>query len=418
METLLAKLAPPQAAMLRAISDHTRVTGAAVYLVGGAVRDWILGAPSIDDLDFSVDGDSVGFVRDLQREHGGELLVHEKFRTARWVCQGASVDVAMSRAEFYARPGALPTVSPAPIEVDLRRRDFAANAIACRLSDGVVVDPFQGRRDLEHRLLRGLHEHSFVDDPTRMLRGARYAARLGFAFDEGTLEAIQRGVPHLRALSGERIKYDFELIFRDREPAAALRMLREFGVFGALGVPMPDPDKLDERFARIWSVFTKGEYVLDALDLAPDRLLNAAGWGALIYAQGQLAVRRWLELAPFEHDVREALIAAGALSTMSAQMFHAPTSRQSALLHDFSGLTLLFGHLFDGSVLKRRAIHCEWKDWRWVRPTINGEDLRARGVPPGPEYRRIFDALRDAWLDGRVLSLADEQRLLDEILAR
>jgi hypothetical protein len=128
MDSLFSKLADAQAQMLRAIVEHARAGGGSAYLVGGAVRDWLLDAKSIDDLDFSVDGDSIAFARAVQRVHGGELLVHEKFRTARWIWQGASVDIAMSRAEEYPRPAALPVVRPAPIEVDLRRRDFAVNA--------------------------------------------------------------------------------------------------------------------------------------------------------------------------------------------------------------------------------------------------------------------------------------------------
>jgi tRNA nucleotidyltransferase (CCA-adding enzyme) len=414
MDSLFAKLVPAQVQMLSMIAAHARDGGDAAYLVGGAVRDWLLGALTIDDLDFSVDGDSVEFARSLQRMHGGELLVHEKFRTARWIWQGASVDIAMSRAEEYPRPAALPIVRPAPIEVDLRRRDFAVNAIALRLTDERLIDPFDGRRDLEQRLLRSLHEHSFVDDPTRLLRGARYAARLGFAFDEPTLAAIRRGVPHLRALSGERIKYDFELIFQDRAPAAALLQLRELGAFGALGVPTPE--RLDKLFDRAREALLAGAFDVGALDLSPARVLCAVGWGALTYAQGQLAVTRWLELVAYEHDLREALVGIGALSTLNRALFEAQPSRLSAMLREFGGLALLIGWLFDGSAAKQAAMLREWNEWRYVRPSIGGDDLRARGVPPGPQYKRILDALRDARLDGTALDEGDELRLLEQLL--
>jgi tRNA nucleotidyltransferase (CCA-adding enzyme) len=420
MESLLVHLDSAQADMLRAIAAQSREGGVQAYLVGGAVRDWLLGASRIDDLDFSIDGDSVEFARALRAAHGGELAVHEKFRTARWIRHGASVDIAMSRAEEYARPAALPSVRPAPIEVDLGRRDFAVNAIALRLSDAQIVDPFDGCGDLDRRLLRGLHEHSFVDDPTRMLRGARYAARLGFAFTDPTLAAIRRGVPHLRALSGERIKYDIELIFQDRRPAEALTMLRDLGAFAALGAPTPDSEKLARRFTRIVDALTND--ASDAFDVASlaaseERLLNVAGWGALTYAIGQLAAARWLEVVAFEHEVREALVSLGALSTLSAPLFAAPPSRCSAMLREFSGPALFIGWLFDAAPGKRDAMRSEWNAWRRVRPFLGGEDLRARGVPPGPRYKRILDALRDRRLDGVISSRADEERELSRILA-
>lgn len=416
MDSLFSKLADAQVQMLRAIVEHARAGGGSAYLVGGAVRDWLLDAKSIDDLDFSVDGDSIAFARAVQRVHGGELLVHEKFRTARWIWQGASVDIAMSRAEEYPRPAALPVVRPAPIEVDLRRRDFAVNAIALRLVDERIIDPFDGRSDLALRRLRGLHEHSFVDDPTRMLRGVRYAARLGFVFDDPTLAAIRRGVPHLRALSGERIKYDFELIFQDRAPAAALLQLRDLGAFGALGVPTPDASKIAARFERAQHALTEEQFDVASLGLAPARLLSLIGWGALTYAQGQLAAARWLELIAFEHDVRDALVDIGALSTLNAVLFEGSPSRCSALLRELGGPSLLLGWLFDASTTKRAALLREWNEWRRVRPFIGGAELRARGVPAGPQYKRILDSLRDARLDGLVRDAADELRMLDGIL--
>lgn len=420
MQSLLARLEPEQAEILRAIAAQSRVSGVPAYLVGGAVRDWLLASASIDDLDFSVDGDSVAFARALCAAHGGELAVHEKFRTARWIRHGASVDIAMSRAEEYSRPAALPNVRPAPIEVDLRRRDFSVNAMALRLTDEQIVDPFDGRGDLERRLLRGLHEHSFIDDPTRMLRGARYAARLGFAFDDATAAAMRRGVPHLRALSGERIKYDLELIFQDRDPAAALTTLRELGAFAALGAPTPDPDKILRRFTRVAEALGPDAadlFDVDSLGLSEARLLTLAGWGALTYAMGQLAAVRWLETVPFEHDVREALVSLGALSTLSAASFEAPHSRCSALLREFGGPALFVGWLFDGVERKRTAMRREWNEWRRVRPFIGGDDLRARGVPPGPRYKVLLDALRDLHLDGVNVSRADEERELARLLA-
>jgi tRNA nucleotidyltransferase (CCA-adding enzyme) len=129
-------------------------------------------------------------------------------------------------------------------------------------------------------------------------------------------------------------------------------------------------------------------------------------------------VSHWVDLIPFIAEVRDALVSLGALSTLSSQMFRGgKTSVNSALLKDFSGLALLIGHLFDPDALKRKAAICEWRDWRWVRPVTNGDDLRKLGVPPGPIYAKLLGRLRAAWLDSEVKSLAEEQALLSALIA-
>jgi hypothetical protein len=135
-----------------------------------------------------------------------------------------------------------------------------------------------------------------------------------------------------------------------------------------------------------------------------------------MYNQGQLPVSRWLQMVPFEHQLRDALVSLGALSTMSSQVFQTRTSQQAAMLGEFNGLALLLGYLFDPSALKRRAMQCQWKDWRWVRPAISGDDLKEMGVPPGPRYKLLLDSLRNAWLDREVESLEQERALLERLL--
>ncbi len=413
---LRARLAAAQAAVYDAIAAQPMQSGMQVYLVGGAVRDWLLGSPSIDDLDFAVDGDAIALGRALCATHGGELTEHAMFNTTRWLWRGESVDLAMTRSERYERPAALPAVTAAPIEVDLYRRDFTVNAIALRLSDSLLLDPFDGAADIGRHVLRGLHESSFVDDPTRLLRGARYASRLGFAVDAQTQPWIDAGVRHLRELSGERIKYDFELIFQDRRPADALAMLREWKVFAALGIPAPEAQQLQSRFEQVRAAFDEAAFPTGRLERDVGQLLAAAGWGALTYNQGQLPARRWMDRIAFEADLRDALVESGPLSTAASAMFSGPPSLQSALLQSFGGLALWLGSLFDTSPAKRAAMRNECREWRWVRPHTTGEDLKALGLPPGPRYKTLLDQLRAARLDGEVSTAEQEHALLLRLL--
>lgn len=416
MIDLTSLLKPQQRFVFDAIRDAAREAGMPAYLVGGAVRDWLLQLPEIDDLDFVVEGSAIALAESLRQRHGGEVQTYPKFGTATWRVNDVVVDLAMARRESYPRPAALPVVEPSDLPTDLLRRDFTVNAIAMRLDDFALIDPLGGRDDLQRGVMRVIHARSFIDDPTRMLRGARYAARFKFELDAETRMALEAGLPYVRALSGERVKYDLELNFEDREPEGALILLREWGVFEAAGIPVPPADQLAHRFRQAREVLWSGEWPIGTLHMSASELLHAIGWGALTYNIGQLGIARWVDWIPFEHHVRDALIDLGPLSSLSAASFRARRSRLSELLHNFSGLSLFLAYLFETNKLKRDALLCEWKDWRWVKPVTTGDDLRALGLPPGPAYGRILGRLRKAWLDDEVKSYADEQRLLQQLI--
>lgn len=416
MSDLTSLLKPEQRTVFEAIRTVAAEANVPAYLVGGAVRDWLLQLPEIDDLDFVVEGNAIALAEQLRGRYAGEVQPYPKFGTATWHLNGVAVDLAMARRETYARPAALPDVSPSDLATDLRRRDFTINAMAMRLDDLALIDPLDGQKDLQCGVMRVIHPRSFVDDPTRMLRGARYAARFKFELEPATRLALADGLPHVRALSGERVKYDLELIFTDRQPEHALALLRAWGVFAAISIPVPEDDQLAHRFQRAREAIVAQEWPLESLGMSPVELMQAIGWGALTYNVGQLGIGRWVEWIPFEHHVRDALIDLGPLSSLTASAFYARRSRLSELLHRFSGLTLFLAYLFETSKVKREVLLCEWKDWRWVKPVTTGDDLKAMGVPPGPAYGRILQRLRAAWLDDEVQSYAEEQRLLERLI--
>ena len=427
MPALLDLLSPDQRRVYEIVRDASRQAAVPAYLVGGAVRDWLLNCKTIGDLDFVIEGDAIAFAQRLQMQFGGRVQPHEKFRTATWyldwvkesdeAAPGISFDFATARREIYRRPAMLPEVSPADILTDLQRRDFTINTLTLRLSDGQLIDPYNGRIDLQRGLLRILHPQSFVDDPTRLFRAARYGARFNFTPDADTLAAMAPALQYVRNLSGERIKYDLELIFDEAEPERGLTQLQTWNVFRALNIPLPTGERIGLRFARIRHALLHQEWPLETLALPLLDILHALGWGAITYNTGQLSVSRWVDLIPFRADVRDALVSLGPLSTLSAQMLRAGwSSHNSELLKDFSGLALLMGYLFDPDALKRECALREWQDWRWVRPLTTGDDLRKMGVAPGPIYAKLIRRLRAAWLDGEVKSLADEQKLLKLLL--
>jgi tRNA nucleotidyltransferase (CCA-adding enzyme) len=209
-------------------------SGAELYLVGGAVRDLLRGDADITDIDLAVDGDAAPIARRLARRLGSpaRVTVHHAFGTSTVRWEGMRVDVARTRSERYARPGSLPAVEPAGIEADLLRRDFTVNAIALRLGNGdTLLDPAGGRADLERRVIRVLHAESFRDDPTRVFRAVRYAARLGFELDPETDElarvAVREGL--VGHLSGSRVRAELVALLGEAAAAGAV------GRLGALG---------------------------------------------------------------------------------------------------------------------------------------------------------------------------------------
>ncbi|HEX5617527.1 MAG TPA: hypothetical protein VFX51_03860 [Solirubrobacteraceae bacterium] len=229
----------------------------AVYVVGGAVRDALLGRTP-HELDFVVEGDAVAVARRAAERLGGRVTVHDRFGTATVEAPGATFDLAGARRERYGRPGALPDVElGATLREDLERRDFTVNAIAVHLVDGELMFFPGAEADLDARVLRVLHDRSFLDDPTRLLRLARYSARLGFEPEPETdrlaAEAIAGGA--LETVTGSRLGAELRLLLREPQPAALLALERH-GLGRAL---------LGDDFA------VDGEVVHRALALAPPR---------------------------------------------------------------------------------------------------------------------------------------------------
>lgn len=197
----------------RIIQKLAEERGVSLYVVGGYVRDMLLGLPAHDkDIDFVVEGDAIDFARACVQKTGGELKEFAPFRTAKIINSSLfpdlnEIDFASSREEVYPTPGALPVVRLASLERDLSRRDFTVNAMALPVPafldslaahtidwNDAVVDPFHGRADLHARLIRVLHEKSFLDDPTRLYRAIRYKVRLGGSFEQRTQEFFEQAV--------------------------------------------------------------------------------------------------------------------------------------------------------------------------------------------------------------------------------
>jgi tRNA nucleotidyltransferase (CCA-adding enzyme) len=375
-------------------------------LVGGATRDLLLGRTP-RELDLVVDGEAALFAAELASRIGQDstaITAHDRFGTAVLEWPGGRVDVAERRAETYPLPGALPEVRPGSVDEDLRRRDFTVNAIAIALGGGErgqLHAPQNALSDLAGGRLRVLHERSFIDDPTRLLRLARYSARLGFQAETHTAalaaEALAAGA--LATVSGSRVGAELRLAVTEPDPVAALTALDEMGVLAALDPRLSFDAELARRTLTMLPEDGRPEVALLAVALLPlsldARRASAEDISALLdrfefTAAGRDALLRTAVLAP---PLVEHLRAADRPSSL----------REAAVASTVEGVALA------GALASERppygaaeAAH-EWlRHWRHVRLKITGDDLLAAGIPAGPEIgRRLATALRRR-LDGEL----------------
>ena len=386
------------------------------YLVGGLVRDlWRGATPARRDLDIVVEGDGLMLARELARVLGGSVVEHRRFLTASVdTPRFGRIDVATSRAERYEAPGTLPRVLPAGIADDLRRRDFTVNAMAIELAsrDFGLIDPLGGRLDLARRRLRVLHPLSYIEDPTRIFRAARYATRLGLSPDGATVRAqalALRLVPYA-ALSGQRIAAELERIADEPESGAILLRLGRTGAFRLLEPGYRStaasrrrlgalPDALAWARERGLDVDAVG---LAALALADSRPAAGALFARLGFAGGPLAV---LERAHADAPALAARLAAAGVP-----------SERARVLRDSAPLELAWLWLTGDREIRDAVDWFAGLDPRVV--SLSGDDVVALGVPRGPAVARVLAEMRDARLDGRLVSRAMEEAHVRQWIAK
>ena len=407
IDKLTAALPPATRQALDALTRAARDRSLALYAVGGCVRDLLLERPTLD-LDLTLEGDAPALARTVAAGLPDvRCTVHPAFRTATLKGHAVRIDVASARAESYERPGALPTVRPGTLLEDLARRDFTVNAIALALSSdrpGDLIDPFHAAADLETGLLRVLHEASFRDDATRILRGARYEARLGFRFEPQTLRWLRRDVRYLDTISGRRLRDELLRALHEPEPERVLLRLQELGALAAIHPTLAFDERRAAAFARLRELRhdppTVARLALLAWDLTPSE--------AAAFAARLSLTRRETEAVRATPDAKSLL------HTLSADV---PPSRVVELLSPLPAAAVWALAAADHGPAGERAEHY-LRRWRHARPLLDGHALQALGVPPGPRLGEVLRRLKAAKLDGEVRTRRDEERLARQLLSR
>ena len=358
--------------------------GEGVYLVGGTVRDILLGRTSFD-VDIAVEGDALAFARSL----GGEVTAHGRFGTAvvRFP-DGRHVDVVTARRESYPAPAALPDVEAGTIEDDLARRDFTVNAMAVSLGGdfGRLVDPHGGRRDVDARVIRVLHPRSFVDDPTRIFRAVRYESRLGFRMDPETERLAREGVAGTALLTPARMREEVVALVSEDEVERALDRLAELAA-----APQLEPG-LVHRLDTLCAELDPGA-PLWRLRLAALAAAHPGFVQRLSLRRGDArAVEDAVALAPRLAEATDPVEIADLAGRAPEAALLALAHRESPALRDW------FARLRD------------------VRLEVNGSDLAELGVPESPRVGEILEELRRrklrGELDGREAELEAARALI------
>ena len=395
---------------------RTAADGAAAYAVGGPVRDLLRGDPS-RDADIAIEGDAVAVARRLADVlGGGRVVVHRAFGTAVVRAPGGvRVDLAATRSERYPHPAALPVVSPAGIDADLARRDFTVNALAAGLSGpraGELLDPFDGRADLAAATIRILHPGSFRDDPTRIFRAARYAARLGFALDAETErlagEAVAAGL--VGELSGARVRADLLTLLGESAAtvAAALRIADGLGLLAAVG-PGLGAERLD---------------VLERLDAVHDRFAARIPiWrprlALIARASGDVGVRALVERLRLRRtDAHAVRVAAAAPEELGAKLAAAVAPADVAeLLDRLPADAPVLIAATGGPGAEAAELYLE--RLRGIRLEIDGTVLRDElGLPASPRVGEVLAELLRRKRNGQLADRGSELEAARELVGR
>ncbi len=426
-------------ALLQLLADEAKEMGLPIYVVGGFVRDLILHQPCLD-FDVVVEGDAIAFGRHLAKKYGGNVVKHETFGTAKWTIANektkilavlggrtratpddlpGSIDLISARNEYYTQPAALPTVQPADIKLDLRRRDFTINTLAVRL-DGEHFGEFQdywgGYEDLNDGLIRVLHTLSFVDDATRILRAVRFAARFGFEIEARTLELLKEGRKHLREITPARLRNELDLIFTETSPLDILTRLHQLGVLEAIHPGLGLSPEAETALA-----------VLNHGDPSPE-------WQVKVPASNHLSLRQALGYIFWLGNIRQsnlfafhailnlptwletAIQAYRDLIQQSEDLLKDKPSRVTSNLDTLPELAVYAAYLSSQQPAFRDLLKRYTTEFRRVKPHIGGKALIAAGLAPSVDFSTILKKLRDARLDGEIQTDAEEEAYFQALL--
>jgi tRNA nucleotidyltransferase (CCA-adding enzyme) len=465
---LEAALPPIRMALLKAVAQEAYNQHTALYIVGGLVRDLLLDRPS-QDLDLVVEGDAIALADALSEQYGGRITMHTRFGTAKWhlgeihsqlalslekwarpftASGGArrtrwpqrqegtrktsvqqytqitpgendlpeTLDLVSARTEFYNYPTALPVVERSSIKLDLHRRDFTINTLALRLDGhhyGELYDYWGGVSDIKHKLVRVLHSLSFVDDPTRMLRAVRFEQRFQFQIEARTLELLKEAQSMLERISGDRIRHEFDHIFEDESAGKIMERLHQLELLEAIHPALSWDSWLGEKLKSLPANSPAADWEIQISGSLLKQRLSYCLWLLRLDVKTARQISKRLKLSA---NLSTAVIDACEVRQGLPELAAGTASQLVKYLDGLSALARFAVYLACDDPISKEQLHAYAFRWRKITPTIDGDSLKERGIPPGPIYRTILERLRAAWLDGEVNNVDEENQLLELLL--
>ncbi len=400
---------------LRLAGEVADSMGFVAYLVGGSVRDLLMGQENLD-IDIVVEGDGIFFAKELSNRLGAKVRTHERFGTAQLFTRDLKIDIATARTEYYESPAALPTVETSSIKKDLYRRDFTINTLAIKLNPkdfGLLIDFFGGQRDIREKTIRVLHNLSFIEDPTRAFRAIRFSERFGFKLSRHTETLIRSALRMnlFERLSGSRLYEELLLTFHETEPVRTIKRLSEYGLLKVIHPDIKFDKKMESTLQGIHD--TLSWFDLLFLKDRPDRgiIYLMALLSELNEEKKEEALLRLL--APSE--LKERIISG--LSKAKETLRSLPLKEPVKIYNHLSNLnieTLLFTMAIASDEEKKKEISYYLLNLRQVRPQTTGKDLIRLGIKPGPVYSEILRVVLEEKLMGRLKTKEEEIEFIRE----
>jgi tRNA nucleotidyltransferase (CCA-adding enzyme) len=388
------------------------------YAVGGFVRDLLLHNANFD-IDLVVEGDGIKFARKFASHYGGTVTYHKKFGTAVINLPGKiKVDVASARLEYYERPAALPQVEMSSIKLDLYRRDFTINTLAVKLnprSFGEMIDFFGAKKDIKDKTIRVLHNLSFVEDPTRVLRALRFEQRFGFQLSKLTANLIQNAVKmnFFDNLSGRRLSNELILVLQEENVPPLIKRMDDFDLLKLIHPKLVFTEHMKELLERIHNVLSW--FKLLFLDKQYDQ------W--IVYFAGIMDGLKKEEIKTVAEKLslnrEEALKIYTVKEKMPGILFNlsSPAIKNSTAYHLLTSLPIeaqLYLMAKTTSEHVRKAVSHYFTHSTQVKVELSGDDLISLGLTPGKIFKKIFHEVLNAKLDGVLKNREDELRFIKE----
>jgi len=406
------------------IHEASRIASAndmTIYLVGGFVRDLMLGVKNLD-LDIVVEGNGIKFAEDFASFLKAKLIRHRRFGTATIILKPQlKIDIASARKEFYPQPAHLPVVTSGTLKGDLFRRDFTINAMAISIVGrdfGKLIDFFGGEVDLENKKIRILHNLSFIDDPTRILRAIRFEKRYNFKIEPETLKKLKEAVKlgMLDKLEPQRIRDDLILMLKENRPLREIKRLQELAGFGFLSPHLTVSQKtyvflnsLEKQINWFKRAYPQRRH-LDAWLIYFMGLIQALDINEIQHICRRFAFCRGEEkrLLTYKRNNRKVILGLNKEKIKPSKIF--------ALLEPLSYETLLLLKAKYKSKRIQRHIANFFKYYNGIRIHITGNDLHRLGLEPGPRYQKIFAKVLNAKLDGKVETKEEELAIVAKLI--